>query len=75
MNIKTLLKEMMERRATDLHVTVGAPPTIRIDGELVRTEYDPLTPSETQTLVYSLLKDEQKKRFEMKKFRRADCRG
>jgi twitching motility protein PilT len=67
LNVKTLLKEMMERRATDLHITVGAPPTIRIDGELERTEYDPLTPQETQTLVYSLLKDEQKKRFEMEK--------
>jgi len=66
-NIKTLLKEMMERRATDLHLTVGAPPTIRIDGELTRMEYDPLTPNETQSLIYSLLKDEQKKRFEMDK--------
>jgi twitching motility protein PilT len=64
MNVKTLLKEMLERRATDLHLTVGAPPTIRIDGELVRMEYDPLTPQETQDLVYSLLKDTQKKRFE-----------
>jgi twitching motility protein PilT len=67
MNIKTLLKEMMERRATDLHLTVGAPPTIRIDGELTRMEYDPLTANETQSLVYSLLKDEQKKRFELTK--------
>ncbi len=66
-NVKTLLKEMMERRATDLHLTVGAPPTIRIDGELTRMEYDPLTPNETQTLVYSLLKDDQKKRFELEK--------
>lgn len=67
MNVKTLLKEMMERRATDLHLTVGAPPTIRIDGDLTRMEYDPLTPNETQTLVYSLLKDDQKKRFELEK--------
>lgn len=67
MNIKTLLKEMMERRGSDLHLTVGAPPTIRVDGELIGTEYDPLTPNETQTLVYSILKDEQKKRFELDK--------
>ena len=66
MNIKTLLKEMMERRGSDLHLTVGAPPTIRVDGELVGTEYDPLTPNETQTLVYSILKDEQKKRSNIK---------
>ncbi len=58
---------MMERRATDLHLTVGAPPTIRIDGDLTRMEYDPLTPNETQSLVYSLLKDDQKKRFELDK--------
>jgi twitching motility protein PilT len=67
MNIRTLLKEMMERRSTDLHLTVGAPPVIRVDGDLTRMEYDPLTPQETQDLVYSLLKDEQKKRFEMEK--------
>lgn len=58
---------MMERRATDLHLTVGAPPVIRIDGELERMEYDPLTAQDTQNLVYSLLKDEQKKRFELEK--------
>ena len=58
---------MMERRATDLHLTVGAPPVIRIDGELERMEYDPLTAQDTQNLVYSLLKDEQKKRFELDK--------
>ena len=58
---------MMERRATDLHLTVGAPPTIRIDGDLTRMEYDPLTPNETQSLVYSLLKDAQKKIFELDK--------
>ncbi|MFO7626313.1 MAG: type IV pilus twitching motility protein PilT [Candidatus Fermentibacteraceae bacterium] len=67
LNIRTLLKEMMERRATDLHITVGAPPTIRIDGDLIRMEYDPLTPKETQSVIYSLLKDEQKKRFELDK--------
>ncbi|MDM7991999.1 MAG: type IV pilus twitching motility protein PilT [Candidatus Fermentibacter sp.] len=67
MNIKQLLKEMMERRATDLHITVGAPPVIRVDGDLLRMEYDPLTPQDTQDLVYSLLRDEQKKRFEMEK--------
>jgi len=67
MIIKTLLKEMMERRATDLHLTVGTPPVVRIDGELERMEYDPLTGQDTQNLVYSLLKDEQKKKFELEK--------
>ncbi|MCK4506074.1 MAG: type IV pilus twitching motility protein PilT [Candidatus Aegiribacteria sp.] len=67
MIIKTLLKEMMERRATDLHLTVGTPPVVRVDGELDRMEYDPLTAQDTQNLVYSLLKDEQKKRFELEK--------
>ncbi len=57
----------MERRGTDLHLTVGAPPTVRVDGELVRMEYDPLTPNETQSLVYSLLKDDQKKQYELNK--------
>jgi len=58
---------MMERRATDLHLTVGTPPVVRVDGEIERMEYDPLTGQDTQNLVYSLLKDEQKKRFELEK--------
>ncbi len=64
MTITQLLEELISRNGTDLHLTVGAPPVIRIDGDLVPTSHEVLTPKVTKDLVYSLLNDEQKKRFE-----------
>jgi len=64
MTITQLLEELISRNGTDLHLTVGAPPIIRIDGDLVPTNHEVLTPKVTKDLVYSLLNDEQKKRFE-----------
>ncbi len=55
---------MHERGASDLHLTVGAPPTLRVDGELVPTPFEKLTPETTQQLVFSLLSDQQKQRFD-----------
>ncbi len=62
--IQKLLEEMVERGATDLHLVAGAPPYFRINQELVPGEYDVLTPAMTRSLVYSLLNDGQKRRFE-----------
>ncbi len=56
---------MVGKNSSDLHITVGAPPTFRVDGELVPTSYEVLTPQMTEQLVYSILNDQQKKRFEM----------
>jgi twitching motility protein PilT len=64
MTITQLLEELISRNGTDLHLTVGAPPVLRIDGDLVPTNHEVLTPKMTKELVYSLLNDEQKKRFE-----------
>lgn len=64
MTMTQLLEEMFSRNATDLHITVGTPPVIRIDGDLVRTDHEVLTPKMTKELIYSLLNDEQKKKFE-----------
>lgn len=64
MTITQLLEELISRNGTDLHLTVGAPPMLRIDGDLVPTNHEVLTPKMTKELVYSLLNDEQKKRFE-----------
>jgi len=64
MTITQLLEELISRNGTDLHLTVGAPPVLRIDGDLVPTNHEVLTPKITKELVYSLLNDEQKKRFE-----------
>jgi twitching motility protein PilT len=62
--IQKLLEEMVERGATDLHLIAGAPPYFRINQELVAGDYEVLTPAMTRSLVYSLLNDSQKRRFE-----------
>jgi len=55
---------MHEKKASDLHLTVGAPPMLRIDGELVPTPYEKLTPEMCQTLIFSLMTDAQRQKFE-----------
>ncbi len=64
-SMKQLLEEMVQRNSTDLHLTTGAPPMYRIDGDLVPTNYEILTPELIQNLIYSVLNDQQKKKFEM----------
>jgi twitching motility protein PilT len=63
-NLHQLLKAMVEKGASDLHVTTGSPPQLRIDGRLVPLKTPPLTPVETKQLCYSILTDAQKHRFE-----------
>lgn len=59
-----LLKIIIERNASDLHITVGTPPRLRIDGKLAPLDGPPLTPPDTKALCYSILTDSQKHRFE-----------
>lgn len=59
-----LLKVMAEKKASDLHMTAGAPPTLRVDGEIMQLPYDKLAPDICQRLIYSLLTDKQRERFE-----------
>ncbi len=64
-NLKTLLEEMVSKRGSDLHLTVGSSPQMRVDGDLIAlTNYDRLGPEETQALAYSVLTEKQKKTFE-----------
>lgn len=63
-SLHDFLKEMVERGASDLHVTPGVPPMIRLRGELLPLDYPPLKPQETRQLCYSILTDAQKHRFE-----------
>lgn len=63
-HIDDLLREATERSASDLHLSVGLPPVIRIDGKLVRMDYSPLTPNEIQRLVYDILKTDHIQWFE-----------
>jgi twitching motility protein PilT len=64
MNLHQLLKAMVEKGASDLHVTTGSAPQLRIDGRLVPLKTAPLSPIETKQLCYSILTDAQKHRFE-----------
>jgi twitching motility protein PilT len=55
---------MIEKGASDLHITTGSPPQLRIDGELTPLKVPPLTATETKQLCYSILTDAQKQKFE-----------
>ncbi len=63
-HIDDLLKEVVRRNASDLHLCVGVPPILRIDGQLYRMNFQPATPKQTQRLIYEILTDEQIQRFE-----------
>src|SRR5205809_3041269 len=67
-SIDELLEHMVAQNASDLHVTVGTPPVIRVRGEVKRLDgFDPLSPEETQQLLYRILSSEQQKQFEIKR--------
>jgi twitching motility protein PilT len=59
-----LLKTLVEMHGSDLHITTETPPQVRIHGHLQRLPLPILNPSETKQIVYSVLTDAQKKRFE-----------
>ncbi|MDR0953066.1 MAG: type IV pilus twitching motility protein PilT [Elusimicrobiota bacterium] len=59
-----LFQLMKDKNASDMHLTVGVPPVLRIDGNLFATPFETLTPDRTQSLIYSIMTDEQKQRFE-----------
>ncbi len=61
--LKQLLEEMIQREASDLHITAGEPPEFRIDGDITPSEYEILTPKDTLQLAYSVLTDEQQKKL------------
>ncbi len=59
-----LLKIMVDEAGTDLHITTNAPPIIRVHGLLRRIDHPPLSPAETKQVIYSILNDTQKYKFE-----------
>ncbi|MEE9607866.1 MAG: PilT/PilU family type 4a pilus ATPase [Myxococcota bacterium] len=63
-NMHQLLKAMIDKSASDLHITTGSAPQLRIDGKLHALRMPPLTPAETKQICYSVLTDAQKHRFE-----------
>jgi len=64
LDIVELLRLALEQRASDLHLAVAAPPVLRIDGALMRTDLPELTRQDNKQLIYSLLTEEQKAHFE-----------
>ncbi len=66
LNLRSLLQEMIDREASDLHVTAGDRPKLRIDGDILDASVDHImTPKDTLQLAYSVLTESQKKRFEL----------
>src|SRR5919205_2793929 len=65
LNLRALLEEMIEKEASDLHITAGERPKLRVDGDIVDSSVaDVMTPKDTLHLAYSVLTENQKKRFE-----------
>ena len=65
-NLRVLLEEMIEREASDLHLTAGERPKLRVDGDITNANScaDIMNPKDTLSLAYSVLTENQKKRFE-----------
>jgi twitching motility protein PilT len=64
-NLRALLEEMIEKDASDLHIVAGERPKLRVDGDIVNASTEEvLTPKDTLSLAYSVLTENQKKRFE-----------
>ncbi|MEW5795628.1 MAG: type IV pilus twitching motility protein PilT [Candidatus Zixiibacteriota bacterium] len=63
-SLRELLEQMVRMGASDLHLTAGSPPVVRVDGKLQRMPYDMLTSEETKKIAYSMLNEKQKLKFE-----------
>lgn len=65
-SLRTLLEEMIQRDASDLHITAGERPKLRIDGDISNSSVETiLSAKDTMQLAYSVLTENQKKRFEL----------
>jgi twitching motility protein PilT len=63
-NLPDLLKATLDMGGSDLHLSIGSPPQVRVDGHLQRIDAPDLTPEILKSLCYSVLTDAQKKKFE-----------
>lgn len=63
-SLRELLEEMVKLNASDLHLTVGSPPVVRIDGKLVRLKHDMLNGDQIKKLAYAMVSEKQKLTFE-----------
>ncbi|MEK7448603.1 MAG: PilT/PilU family type 4a pilus ATPase, partial [Planctomycetota bacterium] len=63
-SLEELLALLVKKGGSDLHITAGSPPRIRIDGRLVSTDYETFQPADTQKIIYGILESNQVARFE-----------
>jgi twitching motility protein PilT len=67
-SIDDLLEQLVAAGASDLHISIGSPPAIRVRGHIERLDgYEPFTPEDTRALLYRILNSEQQKQFEIKR--------
>ncbi len=62
--LEELLQELVDRKGSDLHITAGSPPRMRVDGQLVPVDGEKLVPEDTKNIVYGILNSDQIARFE-----------
>jgi twitching motility protein PilT len=62
-----LFRALVQQGGSDLHISVGSPPRLRVDGQIIPLNLPPLTAQNTMDLCYSVLTEAQKKQFELKK--------
>jgi len=67
MELRDLLMMANEQRASDIHLTFDSPPILRIDGRLQPTDFEPMAKEQLKALIYSILSDRQKEKFETEK--------
>lgn len=67
MEIKELFELVQKQKASDLLISSGAPPMLRVNGRLYRTRNDALSPEQTKELIYNVLSEQQKEQFEQEK--------
>jgi twitching motility protein PilT len=64
MIIEDLLKELVDKGGSDLHISNKLPPIMRIDGKLTRTDYEPLNHEDVETLLFPMMSNEQRRHLE-----------
>ena len=64
LKIQQLFKLMVESNASDLHISSGTPPGLRVSGSITKVKTPGLTPEDTKRLIYQILSDEQRNEFE-----------
>jgi twitching motility protein PilT len=65
--ILDLLVQLVEHGASDLHLTAGVPPTLRVHGKLLRLDYKPLSPEDVRALAFSMIREDQRKKYELER--------